>query len=101
MNLTENGAVIRVNGIDIILTAERTAFTSPQDFMAYGIDVTKRKIVVVKLGYLFAELKKIAAQSMIALTPGFTNLSLEELEYRNLRRPMFPLDRDFQWHPDI
>jgi len=101
LNLTENGAVIRVNGIDVILTAKRTAFTSPRDFMAYGIDVTKRKIVVVKLGYLFAELKKIAAQSMIALTPGFTNLSIEELEYRNLRRPIFPLDRNFQWNTDI
>lgn len=50
LNLTENGAVIRVDGIDIILTAQRTAFTSPQDFMAYGIDITRRKIVVVKLG---------------------------------------------------
>jgi len=55
----------------------------------------------VKLDYLFAELKKVAAQSMIALTLGFTNLSIEELEYRNLRRPMFPLDKDFEWHPDV
>jgi len=101
LNLTESGAVIRVDGIDIILTAKRISFTSPRNFMAYGIDITRRKIVVVKLGYLFAELKKIAAQSMIALTPGFTNLSIEELEYRNLKRPMFPLDRDFEWHPDI
>jgi len=101
LNLTENGAVIRVDGIDVILTAERTAFTSPEDFIAYGIDVTRRKIVVVKLGYLFTGLKKVASQSMIALTPGFTNLLIEKLEYRNLRRPMFPLDKDFQWHPSI
>ena len=101
LNLTENGAVIRVDGVDVILTANRAVFTSPENFMAYGIDVTKRKIIVVKLGYLFAELKKIAAQSMIALTPGFTNLSIEELEYRNIKRPMFPLDKDFEWHPKV
>ena len=101
LNLAGNGAVIRVDGVDVILTANRAVFTSPENFMAYGIDVTKRKIIVVKLGYLFAELKKIAAQSMIALTPGFTNLSIEELEYRNIKRPMFPLDKDFEWHPKV
>lgn len=97
LNLTENGAVFRVDKVDVILTAKRTAFTSPQDFMAYEIDPARRKIVAVKLGLLTAQLKKIAAQSMIALTPGFTNLSIERLGYRNLKRPMFPLDRDFDW----
>jgi len=99
-NLAGNGVVFRVDNVDIILTAKRTAFTSPQDFMAYGIDPVRRKIVVVKLGLLMADLKKIAAQSMIALTPGFTNLSTETLGYRNLKRPMFPLDRDFDWRYD-
>jgi len=54
------------------------------------------KIIVVKLRLLMAELKRVVAQSMIALTPGFTDLPLERLGYRNSRRPMFPLDKDFE-----
>jgi microcystin degradation protein MlrC len=101
LNLTGDGAVFRVDGVDIILTARRVSFTSPRVFASYGIDVTRRRIVVVKLGYLFAELRRVAAESMIALTPGFTCLSMDRLEYRNLRRPIFPLDRDFEWSPEI
>jgi len=56
----------------------------------------RRKIKVVKLGLLMAELKSVAAQSMIALTPEFKDLPLERLGYRNFRRPMFPLNKDFE-----
>jgi microcystin degradation protein MlrC len=54
LKLTKEGAVFRVGGVDVIMTTERTAFTSPEDFMAYGIDPLMREIVVVKLGLLTA-----------------------------------------------
>ncbi|MEM2922173.1 MAG: M81 family metallopeptidase [Candidatus Bathyarchaeia archaeon] len=97
LKLTEEGVVFRVGGVDVIITTERTAFTTPGDFISYGIDPRMRGIVVVKLGLLTAELKRIAAHAMMALTPGFTNLLIEELDYRKVRRPIFPIDRDFDW----
>jgi hypothetical protein len=33
----------------------------------------------------------------MALSPGFTSLMLEELPYKRLTRPIFPLDQDFEW----
>lgn len=97
MKITENGAVFRIGGVDVIITTKRTAFTSPEEFTAFGIDLSSKKVVVVKLGLLTAELKRIAAQAMIALTPGFTNLLIEQLDYKEVRRPIFPIDRDFDW----
>jgi len=93
--------VIQTRGIDVILTEQRQAFTTLDSFRSYGIDPLDRKIVVVKLGYLFPELRKAAALALMALSPGFTNLLLDQLDYRNVRRPIFPLDRDFSWGPCV
>ena len=97
MGITGEGAVLRVDGVDIILTEGRMAFVTPEDFERFGIDPKERKIVAVKLGLLTAELKRIAARSIMALTPGFTNLIMKRLNYKNLRRPIFPLDEDLEW----
>jgi len=37
----------------------------------------------------------------MALTPGFANQILENLEYIHVRRPIFPLDPDMQWTAGI
>jgi microcystin degradation protein MlrC len=58
-----------------------------------------RKIVVVKLGYLFPELRDNARMAIMALSPGFSDLRMEMLSFKRLRRPIFPLDRDFSWQP--
>lgn len=99
VNLSEDGAVIRASGLDIILTAQRRAFTTLDSFKSYGIDPLDREIVVVKLGYLFPELRGVVAKALMAFSPGFTNLLLDELDYKNVKRPIYPLDKDFSWEP--
>lgn len=51
-------------------------------------------MVTVKIGYLEPELFEAAAGWMLALTPGGVDQDLHRLPYRNLRRPIFPLDQD-------
>lgn len=92
-------AVIRVDGVDVILTRDRRAFTTLSSFQNAGIEPLKRKIVVVKLGYLFPELRDNAHMAIMALSPGFSDLRMEMLPFKRLRRPIFPLDRDFNWRP--
>lgn len=92
-------AVIRVEGVDLILTKERRAFTTLGSFHNIGIDPLKRKMVVVKLGYLFPELRDNAKMSIMALSPGFSDLNMERLPFKRVRRPSFPLDRNFSWQP--
>ncbi|MBM3242283.1 M81 family metallopeptidase [Candidatus Poribacteria bacterium] len=92
-------AVLRVEGVDIVLTSARQAFTTLESFRRAGIDALKRKIVVVKLGYLFPELRDNAPKTIMALSPGFTDLRMEMLPFQRVRRPIFPLDKDFIWQP--
>ncbi|MBC8233726.1 MlrC C-terminal domain-containing protein [bacterium] len=90
-------AVLRVEGVDIVLTSTRQAFTTLESFHRVGIDALKRKIVVVKLGYLFPQLRDNAPRAIMALSPGFTDLRMEMLPFQRVRRPIFPLDKDFTW----
>ncbi|UCE44265.1 MAG: M81 family metallopeptidase [Candidatus Bathyarchaeota archaeon] len=100
-NISDDGVAVRIGSVDVILTAHWKAFTTLKDFRPYGIDPLERQIVVVKQGYLFPELRRAAAFSLMALSPGFTNLQLDQLRYRNVRRPIYPLDKEFTWEPPL
>lgn len=92
--------VISTEGIDVIVTAKREAFTSPSKIKDFGVDPFDYKIIVVKLGYLFDDLRKISKRSIMALTPGSSSLDLSNIKYRKLKRPVYPLDKDFTWQPE-
>lgn len=89
--------VISTNGIDIIVTERRCAFISPEIFNSIGINIFDYKIVVVKLGYLYPRLEEVSKHTIMALTPGCSCEAIERLEFHNIRRPMYPIDRDFAW----
>jgi microcystin degradation protein MlrC len=92
-----HNAIINVQHVKVVLLSQRRSFTSPADFEALEIDPLSHKIVVTKLGYLFAGLREIAPYTIMALTPGFANQVIEDLEYYNLNRPIFPLDPEMTW----
>lgn len=92
-------AVLQVEGVTLVLLSSHRAFTHPNHFKAVGIDPLAYKIVVVKEGYLFQGLRDIAPRAIMALTPGFANQKLEDLDYYKLTRPIFPLDPDMEWNP--
>ncbi len=94
-------AIVQVDGVNLVLLSERRSFTSPEHFKQVGIDPLQHKIVVVKLGYLFQGLREIAPRTIMALTPGFAYQVVENLPYRNIRRPIYPLDPDMEWQPEI
>ncbi|GAG51985.1 unnamed protein product, partial [marine sediment metagenome] len=90
-------AVLRVQGVDVMVTARRRAFTTPTDFAQAGIDPLSHRIVVVKQGYLFSALRKIAPRILMALSPGLTDEVLERLPYQNLALPLYPPQADLEW----
>lgn len=90
-------AVLKVEGVKVILASDRRAFTTLRSFEQAKVNPLDQKIVVVKVGYLFSELRGIAQKAIMALSPGFTNLQLEQLPYKRIMRPIFPLDGDFEW----
>jgi microcystin degradation protein MlrC len=90
-------AALQVEGVTVVLATDRRAFASFADFRKAGIEPLQHQIVVVKLGYLFPELRDHAPRAIMAFSPGFTDLRLEELPYQRVPRPIFPLDREMEW----
>ncbi len=92
-------AVVDVQDILVILTSLRTPFHRISDFTSLGIDPYLYKIIVVKIGYLEPELKKLAAKSLLALSPGAVNQDTMKMGYHKITRPMVPFDQNFEWSP--
>jgi microcystin degradation protein MlrC len=93
-------AVVRIGQVEAILADGPMAFTDPAQFPPCGIDPLTRKIVVVKEGYLYDALTKIAPRYIMLLTPGAGDMRIERLTYTRRRKPLFPLDPDVAFDPE-
>ena len=94
-------AVVRIGGIDLVLTARRRPYHNIADFARLGLDPRQAAIVVVKSGYLSPELGPIANPSLMALSPGVVDQFVERLERRHKREPQYPFDTDFAFEPKV
>ncbi len=90
----------RIGGVEVILGAGPTAFTDPRQFEPCGIDPLRRKLVVVKEGYLYPALTRIAPRHIMLLTPGAGDMRIERLPYTRRRRPLFPFEPDTTFDPE-
>jgi microcystin degradation protein MlrC len=94
-------AVVRIGGIDLVLTARRRPFHNLVDFKKLGLDPKAARIVVVKSGYLSPDLGPIANPSLMALSPGVVDQFVERLERQHKSVPQYPFDKDFAWSPVV
>lgn len=88
--------LVDLNGVDVVVTSKHVGMYDPEMMRVLGVVPEQRRIIVVKLGYLEPELRAMAKKSIMALTDGSTNELLESIKYVKVRRPMFPLDKDFE-----
>ncbi|MFI7426562.1 M81 family metallopeptidase [Micromonospora sp. NPDC049836] len=86
---------VRVGGLSVLVTSRRMQYRLLDSYARLGIKVDEMDLVVVKIGYLEPELFDAAGDWLLALTPGGVDQDLARLPYRNVVRPVFPLDRDF------
>lgn len=93
-------AVVRIGNVEVILANGPMAFTDPSQFVPCGIDPLSRKIVVVKEGYLFPGLTRIAPRYIMLLTPGAGDMRIEHLTYTRRRKPVFPFEPDTTFDPE-
>ena len=94
-------AVVRIGGIELVLTARRRPFHNIADFTRLGLDPRGARIVVVKSGYLSPDLGPIANPSLMALSPGVVDQFVERLERKHKSMPQYPFDKDFAWSPEV
>lgn len=92
-----NLVLLDCNGVDVIVTEKHVGCYDPEMMRVLKIEPEKRKIIVVKLGYLEPEIKAIAKKSLLVLTNGSTNEIFSRLEYKNIPRPIYPIDEDCEY----
>lgn len=77
--------------IDIVIGHKAVSFAEKGQYDYANIDMDY-DIIVVKQGYLYPELKKIAKFYVMSLTDGATNQRTEKIRYQTIMRPMYPID---------
>jgi microcystin degradation protein MlrC len=86
-------AAVRAGGIDIVLNSIRQQVFSTECFTELGVDLAEKAVVVVKsIQHFRASFDRIAAGTISCAAPGTLDVNLEDLPYRRLSRPIWPLD---------
>ncbi len=88
-------AVIRVGSLRVIVTNKRKPYHREKDFTQLNLKPRAADFLIVKIGYLVPELYNMRGDWIMALTPGGVDQDLERLDYKRVKRPLFPLDTDF------
>jgi len=94
----ERQAVVQIGAVKVILSASRRPYHYPADIENLGVNLSETSLLVVKSGYLTAELKGKAAHTLLALTPGTVGQELSTLNYKR-QGPRFPLELGLSWTP--
>ena len=85
--------VLKVNGIQLIVAERKMAPNDPEIFRRHGIEPTEKKILLVKSrGHFRAAYEPFAKEIIEVDAPGVASPNLKQFPYKNVRRPIFPLD---------
>ncbi len=95
-------AALDLGAITVVVISQRVQCADPAFFEAFGLDIAKARVVVVKSrGHFrggFDEFFK-HEQVIEVDTPGLTTPMLHHFPWQNLPRPAIPLERDVEWLP--
>ncbi|MDR0429574.1 MAG: M81 family metallopeptidase [Tannerellaceae bacterium] len=92
-----NIAIIKTGSIYVVVgTSSPTPNLAPT-----GIDPAKMDIVMVKQGYLVNQWYNMKADWVMAFTRGSVDQDFKSIPYKNIIRPMFPIDADKMPEPEL
>ena len=93
-------AVVKHQGIHLILTERPTTAREPEFFTDLGLPPRKADAVVVKNLFPFRfTYMAVNRKTINVMTPGTTSIDVFELEYDEVPRPIYPLDPIEDWRP--
>lgn len=86
-------AVLDIDGVEVILTEKSHAPNDPEIFRRNGIEPRDKKILLLKSrGHFRAAYEPFCKEVIEVDAPGLTTPNLKWFTYRNVPRPVFPLD---------
>ena len=88
-------AVVRVDGIEILVTSLRAQVLDLQQFKAFGMDPEKKRIVALKsMQHFRAAFEPIAGEVIVCDSGALCTMDYARMPYAAVPRPIFPLDED-------
>jgi microcystin degradation protein MlrC len=88
-------AVIRVDGIDVLVVSVAAQMLDLQQFRSFAIDPQLKAVVALKsMQHFRADFEPIAERVIVCDSGALCTPRYRLLEYRNVPRPMFPLDAE-------
>jgi microcystin degradation protein MlrC len=88
-------AVLRVDGIDILVVTIAKQMLDLQQFKSFGIEPESKHVIALKsMQHFRAAFEPIAGQVIVCDSGALCTPHYERLPYRNVPRPIFPLDQD-------
>lgn len=88
-------AVIRVEGIDILLNTKRVGVFSPTMFTHHGITLDDKQVIAVKNLYKHRDVfRPLTRDQLFVATPGACPPDWASIPFKRIPRPMWPLDPD-------
>jgi microcystin degradation protein MlrC len=98
--IQEMGKMARllIGNVDVIIGSESFQTIDPELFLLHGIDVSRYKIVALKSqNHFLSGFKSIASEIIRTDPPGWTPGDLTKLDYKRIKRPIWPLDEGVTW----
>jgi len=93
-------ALLDLGGIKVVVVSVRQQAKDTAMFTSMGIDLANvRSLVVKSRGHFRAAFDLLFSDERIVEVdvPGLTTPMLKRVPYRNVPRPIFPLDEDMEW----
>ena len=88
-------AIFQAGGVEIVITSKRVQCTELETFTHAGINLVSKAVIAVKSMHHFrAAFEPIASHVLIVDSGALATKDYDCLPYRNIRRPIFPLDMD-------
>lgn len=87
-------AVVRIDGIEVLVTTLARQMMDLQQFKAFGIDPTSKRIVAIKsMQHFRAAFEPIAGQVIVCDSGALCTPAYDRMPYKKVPRPIYPLDQ--------
>jgi microcystin degradation protein MlrC len=100
MDQGETAVVLTNRGLTVMLTARRVPPFSLKQITTFGIDPARFRMLVAKgVNAPLAAYKEVCKSFIKVNTPGCTSADMGSFIYHRRRRPLYPLEKEFEWAP--
>lgn len=98
MDQGRTAVVLTERGLTVMLTSRRVPPFSLKQITTFGIDPAKFNLLVAKgVNAPIAAYREACKSFLKVNTAGCTSADLATFNYQQRRRPLYPLEKDFEW----